>query len=414
MPVRIRAKNFQSLEDAELVVDKLTVVTGANNSGKTALMRAVRGVFTNASTSTYLRHGTEELSVTVDFLDGKTVTWKRGLKIKPTYHVDGKTLYPGREVPQEVHDLGVKPIAVGTGAVWPQVAQQMTGTIFLLDMSGSNMAEAVADVNRVSKLTAALRFAESDKRSATADLKVRRKDLGEAEKSVQHYASLPPLADRGRAVLTQHAQAQALATVAIDAAKMAVRVQGFRTTVQAHSWVVGFAYPSQGDVLHVATSTQAVQNAKTLRTSLGRHRQTVQALDGIASVEVPPTPVEALEGLRTLATTRDMARKVRTARAALQDASKAANKVDPDGWSTLNQGLPKLEKVVAVLGSTVALRTRLGVARNAVDALLTALEASNADFDATSDEVAYFLDALGQCPTCGSAHTGPVHVAEAS
>ena len=33
--------NFQSLKDVTAVIDGMTVVTGPNNSGKTALMRAV-------------------------------------------------------------------------------------------------------------------------------------------------------------------------------------------------------------------------------------------------------------------------------------------------------------------------------------------------------------------------------------
>ena len=59
MPVRIHVKNFQSIADANLVVDRFTVITGANNSGKTALIRAVQGVFANSSGDAYVRHGTE-------------------------------------------------------------------------------------------------------------------------------------------------------------------------------------------------------------------------------------------------------------------------------------------------------------------------------------------------------------------
>ncbi len=41
--VKVRVKNFQSIREAEVEVKGLTVITGPNNSGKTAFMRAVKG-----------------------------------------------------------------------------------------------------------------------------------------------------------------------------------------------------------------------------------------------------------------------------------------------------------------------------------------------------------------------------------
>ena len=170
MPVRIRARNFQSIEDAEIVVDRFTVVTGPNNSGKTALQRAVQGVFTNPSGDAFVRHGAERLIVDIDFGNDETVRWEKGPKVKPTYTVKGKVINPGRQVPTEVLALGIQPIQAGAIAVWPQVAPQFTGQMFLLDLPGSAIAEAVADVERVGQLTQALRLADSDKRSASSEL----------------------------------------------------------------------------------------------------------------------------------------------------------------------------------------------------------------------------------------------------
>lgn len=190
MPFRVRAKNFQSIEDAEITVKGFTVITGRNNSGKTALMRAIYGAFVNAPSSSYLRHGTDALSVEIDFLDGHSLRWEKGVKTKPTYVIDGKTLHPGREVPSEVQALGVKSLTAGSAVIWPQIAPQLTGVVFLLDQSGAAVAEAVADVDRVSKLTGALKLAESDRRAAASELKTRRKDLTQAEDRLSKYVSL--------------------------------------------------------------------------------------------------------------------------------------------------------------------------------------------------------------------------------
>jgi len=40
-PVKIRIKNFQSIEDLEIEVRGFTAITGKTNIGKSAIMRAI-------------------------------------------------------------------------------------------------------------------------------------------------------------------------------------------------------------------------------------------------------------------------------------------------------------------------------------------------------------------------------------
>ena len=107
MAVQVRVQNFQSIEDASVTIDGLTVVTGANHSGKTAFMRAIRGVFTNAPPGPLVRHGCAYLSVSLVFDDGTSVLWEKGWE-KPgrkgktinRYTVNGKQIATvGRGVP---------------------------------------------------------------------------------------------------------------------------------------------------------------------------------------------------------------------------------------------------------------------------------------------------------------------------
>ena len=78
MAVQVRLKNFQSIEDASLRVEGLTVITGTNHSGKTAVMRAIRGLFTNAPAGPLVRHGAAHLTVALTFDDGTEVVWEKG------------------------------------------------------------------------------------------------------------------------------------------------------------------------------------------------------------------------------------------------------------------------------------------------------------------------------------------------
>lgn len=189
---KINIQNFQSLKDTSLVVNGLTAITGPNNSGKTALMRAVRAVFQNTPGNSFIRSGETTTQVDVEFPDNK-ITWKKSLdkKIKTQYIFnDGEPIFPGREIPEEVHNIGIKPVYLAGDAVWPSIANQFTGQIFLLDKPGSVLAEAVSDVERVTALNDALRKAESDKRATKSKLDSKRDELCSLQVEVAQYKGI--------------------------------------------------------------------------------------------------------------------------------------------------------------------------------------------------------------------------------
>jgi hypothetical protein len=160
MPITVRVQNVQSVEDATIVIEGFTVISGPNNSGKTAVLRAIKGAFTNAPAGSLVRHGADHLTVDIDFGDGNTLCWKKGAKINQ-YTVNGKVLdNVGRGVPAEVEALGIRYMQAGTEKVWPQIAEQFTGVLFLVGSTGSTVAEAIADVDRVGRLSSALKLAE--------------------------------------------------------------------------------------------------------------------------------------------------------------------------------------------------------------------------------------------------------------
>ncbi len=195
MPIKVRVRDFQSIGDVSIEIDGLTVVTGANNTGKSALMRAIRAAVQNAKGTSFVRHGKVKSIVEMDFGDGQTLLWEKGKAKadKPTYSINGGTpIHPGQAVPDEVRELGIKPIMAGGREVWPQIARQFD-QVFLLDQPGSVMADAVADVDRVSKLNEALRLAQSDYRAATGELNTRRNDLLTLDKELQRFKGLDDL-----------------------------------------------------------------------------------------------------------------------------------------------------------------------------------------------------------------------------
>ena len=189
--IKVAVKNFQSIAKANIEINGFTVVTGKNNSGKSALLRSINSLFTNALGSSFVRNGEDYCEVSLDFNNGETVTWQKGEKIKPTYWINGgEPIYCGRNAPEELEQFNVVPLKVAGREIWPQIAPQFTGQVFLIDLPGSVMAEMVADVDRVGELNSALKNCEKDKRANNSKLKIRNEDHQSLIKEREKYADL--------------------------------------------------------------------------------------------------------------------------------------------------------------------------------------------------------------------------------
>jgi len=433
LSVNIRVRNFQSIEDAEVEVSGLTVVTGQNNSGKTAMMRAVRGVFENSGGDAFVRHGTDALAVHLDFGDAD-VTWTKGPKVKPTYVVGGKTINPGRAVPDEVTDIGIAPVQAGASEVWPQIAPQFTGQLFLLDMPGSAIAEVVSDVDRVSKLTEALRYADSDKRSANADLKLRRKDRDDAQAEVSRFDGLDSAGDIVAEVERILSEAGLAEDAVSDVSSVRDRLRSASARVGSLDGVRSVSVPDAGVVLTVSSDLVAVRR---LATGVRRHRDVIANL----TVEVTvPSSEDAATVSRDLAVVRSLTTRLQAARATVSslpsgvsvpsyeearsvaasvvDAKKIAKRLSVFRasvrlYESASVTVPDAAQATKVSSAIAALRTMSSKVSSA-RSTLTDLERRLADAERMRDEAQGDLDAVivevGSCPTCGSGvHPGGVH-----
>lgn len=180
MPARFRLKNFQAYEDTEVEVSGLTAVAGPNNAGKSALARAIRASFQNTPSAHLVRRGAPQMEVDVDLGDVQ-FQWGRdgGAKGRPFYRLGGSPVYPGREVPPQVRDAGIRSVEIGGDPAWPQFAKQGESA-FLVDRTGAYLAEAVCDPGRADQLAQASRMLESDRRSVRGRLSVVQETLRDA------------------------------------------------------------------------------------------------------------------------------------------------------------------------------------------------------------------------------------------
>tara|TARA_B100000424_G_scaffold269144_1_gene265445 strand:+ start:688 stop:1818 length:1131 start_codon:yes stop_codon:yes gene_type:complete len=189
--MKLKVENFQSIKSAEIEVNGLTVITGENSIGKSALARAFNGVFTNLRGDAHVRNGESYSSVSVTFDDGNEVLWEKGKK-KNRYVINGKEIDKvGTGVPDEVKNLGVTSVKVDGKDVYPQMAKQFQN-IFLIDLPPSALSSALSDVELIHQLENASSKARSEIRDTKSRLKVKREDLNKAENNLALYEDFDP------------------------------------------------------------------------------------------------------------------------------------------------------------------------------------------------------------------------------
>tara|TARA_X000000950_G_C13917704_1_gene661834 strand:- start:6129 stop:7250 length:1122 start_codon:yes stop_codon:yes gene_type:complete len=358
--MKVKVQNFQSIKDAEIEVDGFTVITGANNSGKTALIRALRGAFQNTAGNTFVRHGEDNCRVEVDLGDS-SFAWEKGKK-KPTYEVGSKTLNPGREVPSEVSDLGVRSILAGGREIWPQIANQFSGQVFLVDQPGSVLAEAVADVERVGKLNRALKASEKDRRSASSELKVRKKDLNQFEEDLERYEGVDDLGE-----LVAKCEEHQIKLGRIE------------------DWLSGL----QGLKERYDTAIEVVDSLSGLEDVFDSFDQTDEVLTELSSIS---TEIKELSSLRDRfsASTKD-----------LTFAQQAVDSVE-------NIELPAMEKVdklVRAIKTFTDMKDRWGVASTQVSEIRSDILTAEKELEVLDKEIKDTLGEIGECPMCGADHS---------
>lgn len=390
--IRVTVKNFQSIAHSSVEIDGFTVVTGPNNSGKTALMRAIRGVFTNTKGTSFVRHGTDNCEVAVEFADGNAVVWEKG-KTANRYTVNGKLLDKvGIGVPDEVEALGVAPITAGNQTIWPQIAPQFTGQVFLLDQPGSVLAEAVADVERVGKLSRALKACDSDKRQVASELKVRRSDQKAALAELATFDGLDNALTEVEAIEQAHTALAATRAEIDDLLAIRSRHDDASAKVTALKGVGGITVPDGTVPAGLAKDAQHLKELTSLRDRLVAAQAGQRKYAGSDALSCPELPNQS-----------DLAELVRL-REQYQKARETLAKLASFAAPTLDQ--TKADKLAKAAATMEALQAQRNKHLSDLDALRQHEARTSQDLQAVEADIREILDQLPACPTCGAGHAG--------
>lgn len=405
MALKIRVQNFQSVEDAEIVVDGLTVLTGTNNAGKSAFFRAIRGAFTNARGSYFVRDDKPHCQVDITFDDKRTLTWKKGKGIN-TYVVNGKE-YPkvSHGVPPEAQVFGIEPMTVGKTELWPQIAPQITGVSFLLHETGSVIAEAVADVTRVNQLSRALKACESDRRSAKSDLKIRRADATTLAERHEIFAGLDEAVGKIPELEKQRKTAEKIIKALGNVEKLQRR---HRDAVAAVKALEGFdeareSLPDTARVTGAQGASGELSTAEELRGRWVTAEAEVGALEGLEAVAETLPNDERMEYAQQfrkgVGVTIELAVRYEEVRKELdtaEQAQAALTEIDLDDGAILIAG-----KFKKALSNATKLKDRYVKNRDAVADLDREIRDQQKLLDELTTQAASVLGTYEECPTCG-------------
>ena len=145
----VKLENFQSHLNTVITIapnGNLSVITGSSDSGKTALLRALKWVFFNTpSGDDFVRAGATFARVTVEFASGDVVVRWRSTGSINRYIVNGETYEGfGGNVPLEASQVsGIMPVKIGDLELNLNLAEQLQGPFLGSAISGGARAKVL-------------------------------------------------------------------------------------------------------------------------------------------------------------------------------------------------------------------------------------------------------------------------------
>jgi exonuclease SbcC len=402
MSFLVRVRDFQSIgETVTIEVNGFTVITGPNNVGKTALMRAIFGLCSNARGNSFVRYGKESARVEIEFQD-KKVAWEKGLKVN-RYEVDGKAIdRVGAGVPDEVSGLGIGPIEAAGRELWPQFAHQFVGQIFLLDLPGSVLAEAIANVDKVGVLNEALRLSQSDRKSTASDLKLRSADVAKNEEALSKFDGLDSVVEKVREVVAKQEGI-------VESRKTYLGLKGYRDRLSAANEVVFALEPVRRIPELPAESFSRIQKVNRARIDLLSYRDRYENSRKTAEILQPARQIaspteEQVARIRKISQASDW---TKGAKQRLEKAESERGIAETATERLSRTSIPEPRLVREALERLTEVRTlseKWKAAQGSVETLTVEVSSLTHEHSEAEKELSVLFQQSGRCPYCGVPH----------
>lgn len=202
----VEVTNFQSHKKTRVdFSDKgLNAITGASDSGKSAIIRALRWVFYNEPKGAdFIRHGASRTTVTVGFTDGSSITRSRTKSSSGEYIVrdtNGKeTEFKGfgNNIPIDIANTHQMPkVELSTGIERAINFSNQLDSHFLLSESPAVRANTIGRLTGVHIVDAAIKEKGKEIRKLTVDSNASEKQIAELDEKLKNYDDLPEIEKR--------------------------------------------------------------------------------------------------------------------------------------------------------------------------------------------------------------------------
>jgi len=192
--LRIRIRNFQSIEELDFEAKGLVLIRGHTNSGKTAIQRAMRFLIEGGrySFERILKRGKSSMSIDL-WHNGNHVSLFRSEKDN-TFSINGKTWTKvGMTRPEELAALGYRVLDVNGKKLLPQFATQH-GPLFLVGEDSDSVTRAAALASLTTKhihgVTQASRQGSQEEKRLKATARQNLEQAQEIERQLEKYKNV--------------------------------------------------------------------------------------------------------------------------------------------------------------------------------------------------------------------------------
>lgn len=412
----------------------VNALTGPNNSGKSAVVEALRCVATNPVPKFYIRHGATEARVTVELDNATQVTWIRK-KRSSGYEV----WQPGMGEPQEYWKFGRKPPEDVLKALRLDLVELENGgeidvhvgnqrePIFLLNQPGSNAAAFFAASTESAHLLAMQNLLKRKTLDARREKKGLEQRLEDVEERLDRFIALP---DIGVSLETAHELESSANQLSAEIPKLEtaistqVRLEAVRKTKSASATILNeVAEPPKlheinrlsAAIDQLRATTLVRKTATGVRTVLGGlevvpatentgaladlHNRLQEVGDACDKVRRDTSVLDSLVPPPECAPTTGLSRIINDYCAIRSRLHREKGK---HGVLDRLTDLPALESLDR-LEAVVADMHRLAARSSEVEASLAELENKLRSLEETVSER---VSELGHCPTCGADMNG--------
>ena len=375
---KLVARNFQSWRDFVLPMTGFTVIIGPSDRGKSAIIRALRGVLRNQIGANHITYGQKNTAVSIT-INGTPIELTRNAKTT-TYTV-GEEEYGklAGEVPPVVKEMGFNEVEVNGVKLDPIFAGQFDSQ-FMLDLSPAELNSIFGLFSSTEKLNAGKKAAISKNLefNATAKFLAAENLEAEAKKGLldslnqeieEHSQEIFSLEDSFNSIVTSY--------------NLLIKLIESRKQCASLRTAIGLTLPD-------TTSLTSILSAGKFLVQYSKKKKNLITIKSFATNQLPSCD--------------DLSKQFQTVLQLIR-ARKTTNRVHTLQELPTDTIINTLSPILDSIKKLCSYITRL----ENINDLKSSLSSSNKQIADTTQELAKLKGNSIQCPECGHFFTGETH-----